>query len=145
AVLEPGRVEHAGLTHDPGVGEPAHLGGQGGHLVERVRHHDEDGVGRAGGQLAGDVADDLGVDLQQVHAAHAGLAGQAGGDHADVGAGGGVIGVAADDAGLEALDRPALHHVQGQALRLVLDDVDHHDLVDDVGFGDAQGGGGAVE
>src|SRR5207302_7106621 len=91
------------------------------------------------------VADDLGVDLEQVHPAHPRLAGQPGGDHADVGPGRLLVGVAAHDPGLEALDGPALHHVEGQALGLVLDDVDHHDLVDDVGLGDALCGGGAVE
>ena len=87
--------------------------------------------------LLGDVADDLGVDLEQVHAAHAGLARQARGDDADVGARGLVVAVGAHDAGLEALDRPALHHVERQALRLALDDVGHDDLVGVVGLGDA--------
>ena len=46
------------------------------------------------GDVLGDPAHDLGVDLEQVHPAHAGLARQAGGDDDDVGALGGLVAAA---------------------------------------------------
>ena len=58
------------------------------HRVERVGDDDEDGVGRDGrGADRDDAAHDAGVLGQQVVAAHARLAGQAGGDDDDVRAG----------------------------------------------------------
>ncbi len=51
----------------------------------------------------------------------------------------------ADDLRLEALDRPGLVEVQGQAGRLALDDVGQHDGVEDVVLGQALRGRGAVE
>ena len=92
-------------------------------------------------------AHDLRVGLDEVHAAHAGLARQAGGDDDDVGALGALVGAAADadDLGLEALDRPRLVHVQRDALGLALDDVGEHDGLEDVVLGETERGGGAVE
>src|SRR3954447_10634440 len=42
-VGEPSRVEHAGLADDALLGESGDVGRERRHLVERVRHHDDDG------------------------------------------------------------------------------------------------------
>ena len=150
-VGEAGGVEHAGLAEHAVLRELRGELRQRRHLVQRVGHDDDHGVRRVLGDVLGDAADDLGVDLEQVHAAHAGLARQAGGDDDDVGAGGRLVAAAlgrgggADDGGLEALDRARLVEVERQALGLALDDVGEHDGLEDVVLGEALGGGGAVE
>jgi hypothetical protein len=93
----------------------------------------------------------FGVDLEQVHAAHAGLARQTGGDDDDVGLGDRFVALAvragrhAHDLRLEALDRPGLVHVEGESLRLAIDDVGEHHRLEDVIFGEPLRGGGTVE
>ena len=84
--------------------------------------------GRARKHLAHDVRDDALVGRDEVVAAHAGLARQAGGDHDDVGVRGRVVGVGAGHAGVELLDRGRLHDVERLALRDALDDVDEGDV-----------------
>jgi hypothetical protein len=78
------------------------------------------------GDVLGHPANDLGVDLEQVHPAHAGLARQARGDDDDVGAGDRLVPLAvgagggADHLRLEALDGSGLVEIQGEAFRLPL-------------------------
>src|SRR5439155_24463643 len=74
--------------------------------------------------------DDFGVDLDQIVAAHARLARDAGGDDDDIGAGDIGIVVAAFDDGVVALDRRALNDVEGLALRHALDDVAEDDVAE---------------
>ena len=75
-----------------------------------------------------DRADDARVLGQQVVAAHARLARQAGGDHDDVGAGRVRVVVGAHDPHVVAHDRRRLRHVQRLALGQALDDVDEDDV-----------------
>ena len=70
------------------------------------------------------VLHDLVVRVQEVVAAHPRLAGDAGGDHHHVGAGGVLVVVGADDPGVGALDRGRFHDVEALALGHALDDVD---------------------
>jgi amidohydrolase len=150
-VAEPGGVEHAGLADHPARREAGDLGGQRRHLVQRVRDHDQHRLRRVLGDVLHHVTHDLGVDLDQVHPAHAWLARQAGRDDHDAGSGDRLVALAGrsgglpGDLGLEALDRTGLVHVQGQALGLALDDVGQHDLVEDVVLGQPLRGGGTVE
>ena len=150
-VGEPGRVEHAGLPDHPVLREAGGQLRQRGHLVERVGHDDDHGARRVLGDVLRHLPHDLGVDLEQVHPAHAGLARQAGGDHDDVRALDGLVALAArpgglpDDPRLEALDRPRLAHVQRQALGLALDDVGQYDRLEDVVLGQALRGRRPVE
>ena len=88
----------------------------------------------------GDTADDLAVGGKQVVAAHAGLARKAGRDHDDLGAGGLVIGVRADDVRLVADHRPGLVQVERLALRHAFDDV-HQDHIGVVTLGQPLRGG----
>src|SRR5690349_61596 len=94
---EAGSVEHTRLAHDALPGEAADLQGELGHGVEGVGDADQDGVGRALDDLLRDLSDDALVGADEVVAAHAGLAGDAGGDDDDIGVFGLVVGVGAGD------------------------------------------------
>ena len=80
------------------------------------------------GDRRADFADDLGVDADQVVAAHAGLARYAGGDDHDIGALDLGVVVGAADRGVVTLDRAALDDVERFALRNALDDIEQHDV-----------------
>jgi hypothetical protein len=123
-----GRIEHARHPHHPFLREARDVRGEEGHLVERVRHDDDDRVRRPGDEAFDHVADDPGVLAEQVHPAHAGLAWEPRGDHDDVRTGGIGVVVGADDVRLEPDDRGRLPHVERQPLRQALHDVDQDDL-----------------
>ena len=89
--------------------------------------------------LLDDGPDDAGVLGEQVVPAHARLAGQAGRDDDDVGAGGVRVVVRADHAGVVPDHRRGLGKVEALALRQPLDDVDEDD-VGDARLRDALGG-----
>ena len=70
----------------------------------------------------------LEVDADQIVAAHARLAGDAGGDDADVGVGDlGIVG-GAPERDVEAVDRPRLGDVERFALRHAFGDVEQDDV-----------------
>ena len=79
-------------------------------------------------RLLDDAAHDARVLGQQVVAAHARLAGEAGGDDDDVRAGGVGVVIGAGDAHVVADDRRRLGQVERFALRQALDDIDQHDV-----------------
>jgi hypothetical protein len=81
---EAGDIERAGLAHDAVGREAGRLPRGVDHRVERVGDDDHDRVGRVLLDLLAHALDDLDVGLDQVVAAHAGLAGQARGDDDDV-------------------------------------------------------------
>ena len=66
--------------------------------------------------------------LEQIVAAHAGLARHAGGDDADVGAVERLIGVGAGEVRVETIDRRGLRDIERLALRHALGDVEQHDV-----------------
>ena len=66
-VREARGVEHAGLAHYSSPVQTGDLCCQGGHVIERVGHHDEDRIGRVLHHLLSHTLDDLGVDLEEVH------------------------------------------------------------------------------
>ena len=84
--------------------------------------------GRVGLDALADRLHHLQIDAEQVVAAHPRLAGDAGGDDDDVGAGDVGIVVRAGDLRVEALDRAALAEVERLALRHALDDVEQDDV-----------------
>ena len=109
-------------------------------------------LGRVLGDVLGDTTHDASVRLDEVHAAHAGLAGQTCRNHDDVRAcgrlvagAGGWVGGGPHDLGLEALDGPRLVDVQRQALGLAVDDVGEDHGVEDVVLGEALSSGRPVE
>ena len=69
---------------------------------------------------------DLHVRQQKVVARHARLACDPRGDHDDIRAGGLLVAVAPQDAGVRPDDRSRFEHIEGLALRQPLDDVDEH-------------------
>ena len=81
---EPRRIEDAGHAEHALAREARRLQRDVAHRVERVRDDDQDRVGRLPRGLLHDGLDDAGVLGQQVVAAHARLAGQAGRDDDDV-------------------------------------------------------------
>src|SRR3546814_7535781 len=70
----------------------------------------------------------LGVDAEQVVAAHARLAGDAGGDDDHVGALDGGIAAGAGEPGVVALDRGRLDEIERLALGHAVDDVEENDV-----------------
>ncbi len=101
-------------------------------MIEGIGDHDDHRIRRVRSDLLGDLLDDLGVDLQQVHARHAGLARQTGGDDDDIAAGGVGVVVGAGDHRPIPLEGPRLVHVERQALGEPFDDVGHHDFVGEI-------------
>ena len=92
--------------------------------------------------MVDDAPDDAGVLEQQIVAAHARLAGQAGRHHDDVRLGRVGVVVRAEDALVVVLERRRLGEVERLALRQALDDVDQVH-VGDARFGDPLGRRGA--
>ena len=74
------------------------------------------------------ILHDLVVGVQQIVAAHAGFAGDAGGDDDDVGVGRVLIVVGASDVGVALFDGHGFEQVEALALRHTLDDVDEDDV-----------------
>ena len=99
-------------------------------------------LGENSHHLADHILHDLVVGVQQIVAAHARLARNAGGNDHDVGIRGVSVVIGADDMGIAFLDGHRFQQIEAFALRHAFDDVDQ----DDVGqfFGrDPVGGGGA--
>ena len=68
--------------------------------------------------------------LEQIVAAHAGLARHAGGDDADIGALDRFIAIGAEKLGVEAVDRRGLRDIERFALRDAFGDVEHDDVAE---------------
>src|SRR5690606_15202682 len=96
-----GGVEHARLADDLARREAAGLPGDVDHRIQRGGDDDLGGGGGVRGDLLGDAADDLGVLGDEVVAAHARLARQAGGDDDVVAPLGRLVAGGAGDAGVE--------------------------------------------
>jgi hypothetical protein len=79
-------------------------------------------------RLADDVIHDAVVGLEQVIAAHAGLAGDAGGNHDDVGVRRVSIVLRAKNVGIPLLNGHGFQQIQTFALRHAVNDVDEHDI-----------------
>ena len=100
------------------------------HGVERIGDADDEGVGRVFLDAGADLLHHLEIDAEQVVAAHAGLARNAGGDDAHRRALDPLVGIGAGEAGVEALDRRRLHEVERLALRHPLHDVEEDDVAE---------------
>ena len=137
---EAGGIEHAGHADHALAGKSAELVGGLRHGVERVGDDDQDAVRRMLHDLADHVRHDFVVGVEQVVAAHAGLARNSGGDDDDVGVGGVGVVVGADDVGVALLDGHGFEQVEALALRHAFDDVDENDVGEFL-RGDPVGGG----
>ena len=122
-------VQNARHAYDAVLGEAGALEGHLAHRIERVRDDDENGVGRILDHFVNDRRDDAGVRLQEVVAAHAGLAREARSDDDHVGVRRRRVVVGrADEPRVEAFDGRGLRQVERLALRHALDDVNQHDV-----------------
>ena len=122
------RVENAGHADHAIAREAAELVSRLRHGVERVGDDDQDAIGRVLHHLAHHVAHDLEVGVEQVVAAHAGLARNAGGDDHDVGVGGVGVIVGAEHVGVALFDGHGLQQIETLALGHAFDDVDQYDV-----------------
>ena len=107
------------------------------HGVERIGDHDDDAVRRVLGDLLGGGPDDFVIGHQEIVAAHARFAREAGGDDRDIGVRGRLVIVGARDHHVIALNRAGLQQVE----RLTLRNAFHHVDQDDIGkffIGNAQ-------
>ncbi len=85
---------------------------------------------------------DLVVGVEQVVAAHAGFAGNAGGNDDNIGIGCVGVVVGAEDVGIALLDGHGFEQIEAFALGNAFDDVDENDIGQLFG-GDPVSGGGA--
>jgi hypothetical protein len=127
-VPEARRIEHARHADDAVVRQAGEFPQCPDHRVERVGDADYEAVGRMRLDALADRLHHLQVDADEVVAAHAGLAGDAGGDDADVGAGDVGIIVGAGQLDIIALDRAGLGEIERLALRDSFRHVDHDDV-----------------
>ena len=125
---EAGGVENAGHADYAFAGEAAQFVCGLGHGIERIGDDDQDAIRRVLNDFADDVFHDFVVGVQQVIAAHAGLARNSGGDDNDVGIRGVRIIIGADDVRIALLDGHGFEQVEAFALRHAFDDVDEDDV-----------------
>ena len=125
-IAEACRIEHAGHTDHLVVRQTRNLAQHPHHRIERIGDADDEGVGRILLDALGDLRDDLGVDADQVVAAHARFARYAGGHDDDVGPGDRFVAVDALIGGVHTLDRGQFGDIQALALGNALDDVEQN-------------------
>ena len=122
------RVEHAGHADHLVARQPARLLQRPDHGVERVGDADDEGFRRIFAQAGADLLHDLEVDLDEIVAAHAGLARHAGGDDHHIG----ILQLGIFVGALEfrhiAFDRRRLGQVERLALRHAVDHVEQDDF-----------------
>ena len=129
-VAEARAVEHAGHADDHVVRKAREFAQRPDHRVERIGDADDEGVGRMLTNAFADRLHHLQIDAEQIVAAHAGLAGDSGGDDAHVGALDVGIIRRALQLGVEVVDRPGLGDVERLALGHPLDDVEQDDVAE---------------
>ena len=134
-----GRIKHPGHAHHALARKTARHVRDVCHNVERIRHDDDDRIGAVFDELLRDRFDDRGVLGEQVVAAHARLARQAGRDYADIRPGGVGVIIRPAHAGIEEVDGRRLLHIERFALGQALDDIDQDDFPDHVFSCDAVG------
>ena len=122
------RVEHAGHAHYAVFRKSRAAKRDLRHRVERIRNDDDKSVWRIFRDLIGDRADDVGIGLEQVVAAHAGLSRQAGGDDDDIGIRRLLVRIRTDELYVKTVDRSRLCEVERFALRRSLDDIHQNDV-----------------
>lgn len=122
------RVENAGHADDLVLGEAGEFLQRPDHRVERIGDADDEGVRGMRLDAFADRFHHLQVDADQVVAAHAGLAGNARGDDADIRILDGGIVVRAGDGDVLAEDRRGLVDIQRLALGNALGDIEQDDV-----------------
>ena len=124
--LEAAGVKNRAGADDLVLGKPGNFVEHVGQHVHGIRNEDIDGLRRDTHNLRGDVLEDVDVHLRKLQPGLAGLSRKAGGDDHDVGVCRRLIVARTDDGG--RTERRALIDVQRLTERLLLVDVDQHDL-----------------
>ncbi len=127
-IAEPGAIQDASHADDPVRRQPGRLLHHPHHRIQRVGDGDDESLRAMGFDRRADFADDLGVDADEIVAAHAGLPRHPGGDDHHVGALDVPIVVGAGDRGIVALDRGPLDDVERLTLRHPLDDIEQDNI-----------------
>jgi hypothetical protein len=127
-VAEAGGIEHACHSDNALVREPGKFAKRPDHRVQGVGDADDEAVRGVRLDALADGFHDLEVDPEQIVAAHAGLAGDPGGDDADVGALDVGIILGAGEKRVIAFDRPGLGEVERLALGNAFGDVEEDDI-----------------
>ena len=127
-IAETGRIQNARHADDAGRRQAGRLLQHTDHDVERIGDADHKGIWAVVADAGANLLHDLGVDANQVVAAHAGLAGDTGGDDDNIAAGKRPIAVRAFDDGVEPLDRACLRDIERLALRDALGNVEKGDV-----------------
>src|SRR6202167_1976900 len=125
---EAGGIKDAGHADDPLAVELRELKGRLSHRIERIGDDDQDGVRRRRHHLAHHLRHDLVVGVQQVIAAHPGLAGDAGGNDHDVGVYRVRVVIGPDYVHVAPLYGQRFQQVETLALGHALYYVDQHDV-----------------
>jgi hypothetical protein len=121
---EAGRIQHAGHADHAVMREARRLAHHPNHNVQRIGDDDDEGVRTVGAQSLAHVADDFGVDADQIVAAHARLARHARGDDRHIGASDVGIVAGAAQRRIEAFDRRCLRQIQTLTLRHAVDNIE---------------------
>src|SRR5208283_4681393 len=124
------RVENAGHPDYAIAREAAQLVSGLRHRIQRVGDDDENAIGRMLHHLAHHIAHDLVIGVDEVVAAHARLAGNAGGDDHDVRVRGVDVIVGADDERVPLFDGHGLEQVETFALGHAFNDVNEYDVAE---------------
>ena len=127
---EAAAVQHAGHADDLVGGQAGFLLHDGNHHVERVGDDDHERIGAVGLNAGGDFGDHAGILGQQVVAAHARHAREAGGDDHHVGPGNGGVVAAARHQAVKAINRARLHQIQRLAGGNATKDVKHYHVAE---------------
>ena len=129
-VAKPRRIEHARHAHDLVAGQAARLLQGPDHRVQRVGYADHEGVGRVFLDARAHLLHHLEIDLQQIVAAHAGLAGNAGGHNHHIGVPDPGVFTGTGEIRIEALDRRGLGDIERLAHGHALDDVKQNNVAE---------------
>ena len=123
-----GGVEDAGHANDALARESAQLVSSLGHGIQRIRHHNQNAIGRILHDLTDDRTHDLVIGVEQVVAAHPRLTGNAGCDDDDVRVRRVLVIVGAGNVGVALLDGHGFEQIKAFALWDAFDDVDQNDV-----------------
>ncbi len=127
-IAEAGRIEHAGHADDHVLRQAGKLLQRPHHRVERVGDADDECLRRVFLQARADLLHDLEVDVEEVVAAHAGLARHAGGDDGDVGVLDRGVGRGTGHLRVEAGDGRGFGDIERLAIRHAFHDVEQDDV-----------------
>ena len=127
-ITEPRGVEYARHADDLVGRQAAGIAQHADHDIQRIGDADHEGIGAVLPDAGADLTHDIGIDADQIVAAHAGLAGHTGGNDHHLCAANAGIGIGAGQFGVETLHRRAFGEIERLALRDAFYDVEKNDI-----------------